>query len=79
MVNPTGLVCMYLIKFVEVAITMPRGVHLNKSRLDRKSDGHTFGIVVPSHRLGMPLLQWFSRVRVDDAPQVVVGGGGADV
>jgi len=49
-VNPTHLVCMYLIKFVELATTMPRAVHLNKSRLDRKADGHTFGIVVPSHR-----------------------------
>ena len=52
MVNPTRLVCMYLIKFVELATTMPRGVHRNKSRLDRKSDGHTFGIVVPVHRGG---------------------------
>ena len=50
MENPTCLVCMYLIKFVELATTMTRGVHLNKSRLDRKSDGHTFGIVVPVHR-----------------------------
>ena len=46
MVNPTHLVCMYLIKFVELVTTMLRGVHLNKSRLDRKSDGHTFGIIV---------------------------------
>ena len=45
--NPTHLVYMYLIKFVELTTTMPRGVHLNKSRLDRKFDGHTFGIVVP--------------------------------
>ena len=52
MVNPTRLVCMYLIKFVELATTMSRGVHLNKSRLDRKSNGHTFGIVVPVHRGG---------------------------
>ena len=55
-VNPTHLVCMYLTKFVELATTMPREVHLNKSRQDRKYDGHTFGIVVSSHRLGMPLL-----------------------
>ena len=51
-VNPTRLVCMYLIKFVELATTMPRGVHLNKSRLDRKFDDHTFGIVVPVRRGG---------------------------
>ena len=50
--NPTRLVCMYLIKFVELATTIPRGVHLNKSCLDRKSDGDTFGIVVPVHRGG---------------------------
>jgi hypothetical protein len=51
-VNPTHLVCMYLIKFVELATTMPWGVHLNKSRLDRKSDSHTFGIVMPVRRGG---------------------------
>ena len=50
MVNPTHLVCMYLIKFVEFATTMLRGVHVNKSRLDKKSDGHAFGIAVPSHQ-----------------------------
>ena len=52
MVNPTCLICMYLIKFIELATTMPRGVHLNKPRLNRKSDGHTFGIVVPVRRGG---------------------------
>ena len=52
MVIPTHLVCMYLIKFVELATTMPRGVRLNKSRLDRKFDGHTFGIVVLVRRGG---------------------------
>ena len=55
-VNPTHIICMYLKKFVELATTMPRGVHLNKSRLDRKSNIHTFGIIMPSHRLGTPLL-----------------------
>ena len=50
--NPTHLVCMYLIKFVELATTMPRGVHLNKSRLDRKFDGHTLGIIMLVHRGG---------------------------
>ena len=50
MVNPTRLVCMYLIKFVELTTTMPRGVHLIKSRLDRKFDGHTFGIIMLVHR-----------------------------
>ena len=51
-VNPTHLVCMYLIKFVELETTKPWGVHLNKSRLDRKSDGHTLGIVMPVHHGG---------------------------
>ena len=31
---------------------MPRGVYLNKSRLDKKSDSHTFGIIVPVRRGG---------------------------
>ena len=34
MVNPTRLICMCLIKIVELATTMQRGVHLNKSWLD---------------------------------------------
>ena len=50
MVNPTRHVRMFLIKFVKLATIMPQGVHLNKSRLDTKSDGHTFGIIVPVHR-----------------------------
>ena len=50
--NPTHLVCMYLIKFVELATTMPQGVHVNKSHLDKKFDGHTFGIIMPVRRGG---------------------------
>ena len=37
--NPTRLICMCLIKFVELVAAMQRGVHLNKSRLDLMHNG----------------------------------------
>ena len=55
-VNPTHPICMCLIKIVELAIAMQRGVHLNKCRLDLMHNGGGIDVAFLLHTLESPPL-----------------------